>query len=63
MSMTMLAAIAAANEAPYFAVNVPVWEMKPGPAADIAMRNIAPTTAVVRLGSTPPRRRACASSA
>lgn len=51
MSITTLATIAAANDAPYLAVNVPVWEMKPGPAADMAIRNIAPTTAMVRLGS------------
>src|ERR1700712_1899336 len=51
-SITTLATIAAANEGPYLAVNVPVWEMNPGPAADIAMRNIAPATATERFTDT-----------
>lgn len=51
-SMRTLATMAAAKLAPYCAVNVPVWEMNPGPAADIAMRNIAPATASVRFTST-----------
>ena len=33
-------------------VKVAVWVMNPGPAADIAIRNMAPATAVVRFTST-----------
>src|SRR3712207_7057169 len=43
MSMTIETAIAKANAAPSWTVNVVVWVMKPGPMAEVAMRNIAPS--------------------
>jgi hypothetical protein len=43
MSMTIETAMAKANAAPSWTVNVVVWVMKPGPMAEVAMRNIAPS--------------------
>ena len=43
MSMTIETAIAKANAAPSWTVKVVVWVMKPGPMAEVAMRNIAPS--------------------
>jgi len=36
--------MAKAKAAPNFTVKVVVWVMNPGPMADVAMRNIAPST-------------------
>jgi hypothetical protein len=43
MSMTIETAIAKANAAPSCTVKVVVWVMKPGPMAEVAMRNMAPS--------------------
>ena len=42
MSTTIEIRIAQANAAPSCTVNVVVWVRKPGPIADVAIRNIAP---------------------
>jgi hypothetical protein len=42
MSTRIDAAMAKANAAPSCTVNVVVWVMKPGPMAEVAIRNIAP---------------------
>src|SRR3954467_15555808 len=43
MSMTIETAIANANAAPNCTVKAVVWVMKPGPMAEVAIRNIAPS--------------------
>src|SRR5688572_26469051 len=48
MSTRIDARIANANAAPSCAVKVAVWVMKPGPMALVAIRNIAPSTALRR---------------
>ena len=44
MSTTIDTAIANAKAAPSWTVKVVVWVMKPGPMAEVAMRNIAPSS-------------------
>ena len=46
MSTRIDTRIANANAAPIWAVNVAVWVMKPGPMALVAMRKMAPMTAL-----------------
>jgi hypothetical protein len=45
MSTRIDTSTANANAAPSRAVNVVVWVMNPGPMAEVAIRNIAPSTA------------------
>ena len=49
MSMRIETRIAKAKAAPSWAVKVVVWVMKPGPMALVAIRNMAPISAVRRL--------------
>ena len=44
MSRTIETAIAKANAAPSWTVTVVVWVVKPGPMAEVAMRNTAPSS-------------------
>ena len=44
MSRTIESAIAKVNAAPSWTVTVVVWVVKPGPMAEVAMRNTAPSS-------------------
>ena len=48
-SMRIETRMANANAAPIWTVNVAVCVMKPGPMAEVAMRNMAPSSAVRRV--------------
>ena len=50
MSTKMDSAIAKAKEAPIWTVKTEVWVKKPGPMAEVAMRNMAPAMAPMPLG-------------
>ena len=51
MSIMTTHTITKAKEARYWAVNLDVWVKKPGPMADVAIRNAAPNSTDMLLVS------------
>ena len=62
MSMRIETRIANAKAAPIVAVNVAVWVMNPGPMALVAIRKIAPITALRPARLLAPARRTSSSA-